>query len=116
MYPNLYYAFKDLFGIELGFLKMFQSFGFFVALAFLLGGYFFSLELRRKEHEGLLEPVNVQILNKKTITVFDYFISLLLGFLLGYKLIFIFFDFSSFLENTQHTLLSMKGNLTGGIL
>ena len=36
MYPNLYFAFKDLFGVELTFLRFVNSFGFFVAIAFIL--------------------------------------------------------------------------------
>jgi hypothetical protein len=35
MYPNLYYAFKDIFGVEWNWLRIFNSFGFFVALAFI---------------------------------------------------------------------------------
>jgi len=116
MYPNLYYAVKDLFGIEIGFLKIIQSFGFFVALSFLMGSYFFSLELKRKENEGLLKPVEVPVLSKKTISFFDFALSLLLGFLIGYKLIYIIFNFDAFKENTQQGILSLKGNLIGGLL
>jgi hypothetical protein len=41
MYPNLYYAVKDLFGLEVPFLKVVNSFGFFVALSFLTAAWFF---------------------------------------------------------------------------
>ncbi len=116
MYPNLYYAFKDLFGLELGFLKMFQSFGLFVALAFILGSYAFSLELKRKEKDGLLKAVEVSVTAKKTVTWMDYLLSLILGFIIGYKLFFILFNFDAFLENTQHALLSLKGNAIGGVI
>jgi hypothetical protein len=34
MYPNLYYVFKDLFGVEWNGLKLINSFGFFVAISF----------------------------------------------------------------------------------
>ena len=34
MYPNLYYLVDDLFGIKLNGLKLINSFGFFVAIAF----------------------------------------------------------------------------------
>ena len=36
MYPNLYFAFLDLLGWDLPALKLINSFGFFVALAFLV--------------------------------------------------------------------------------
>ena len=61
MYPNLYYAFKDLFGIELSGLRFVNSFGFFVALAFLAGAYILTLEMKRKEREGLMHAKEEKI-------------------------------------------------------
>jgi phosphatidylglycerol:prolipoprotein diacylglycerol transferase len=55
MYPNLYYAVKDLFGLDLKFLHFINSFGFFVALAFIGAAMVFTHELKRKERQGLLE-------------------------------------------------------------
>ena len=52
MYPNLYFLFEDLFGFSHPFLKLINSFGFFVALAFIAGSYTLSRELKRKEEEG----------------------------------------------------------------
>ena len=54
MYPNLYYAFKDFFGVEWNWLKIFNSFGFFVALAFIVSAWVLTAELRRKQSQGLL--------------------------------------------------------------
>ena len=115
MYPNLYYAFKDLFGVAPEFLKMFQSFGFFVALAFLAAGYFFSQELKRKEAEKLVFARQAELTDAGEISLLDYIGNALLGFLLGFKLIFIAFNFGLFLENTQQLILSLKGSLPGGI-
>ena len=53
MYPNLYFAFKDIFGIELQGLKLVNTFGFFVALSFILSAWILTLELRRKQQQGL---------------------------------------------------------------
>ena len=55
MYPNLYYAFKDLFGVEINGLKLVNSFGFFVAIAFMVSGWVLSKELTRKEQEGIFD-------------------------------------------------------------
>ena len=52
MYPNLFYLIKDLFGIELNALKLVNSFGFFVAMAFVASGYVLYLELKRKAALG----------------------------------------------------------------
>jgi hypothetical protein len=39
MYPNLYYVFKDFFGVDWPALRFINSFGFFVAFAFLTAAY-----------------------------------------------------------------------------
>ena len=116
MYPNLYYAFQDLFGIELPFLKMVQSFGFFVAMAFLSAGYFFSKELERKENEGLLKASKKKILKGEKATTTELIINAVIGFLVGYKLVYIGFHFTEFLENTQGFILSVKGSFLGGFI
>ncbi len=56
MYPNLYFAFKDLFGVEWKFLRFVNSFGFFVAIAFILSAIVLATELSRKSKQGLLQP------------------------------------------------------------
>jgi len=49
MYPTLYHALLDLTGLDWPVLKFLNSFGFFVALAF-VGAYLTLVaELRRKE-------------------------------------------------------------------
>ena len=116
MYPSLYYAFRDLFGVNWPTLKMIQSFGFFVAISFLLAAYFFTKELQRKEIQGLVNPGSIKILKGAKVTSLELFSSALIGFLLGYKLVFVAFNFTAFTENTQGFLLSTKGNLIGGIL
>jgi hypothetical protein len=55
MYPNLYFAFRDIFGVEWNGLRFINSFGFFVAIAFLVAAFVLVLELKRKERAGLFE-------------------------------------------------------------
>ncbi len=116
MYPSIYYAVKDLFGINLPFLKMVQSFGFFVAMAFLAAAYFLTKELKRKENEGLLTAGTTKVLKGQKVTNAELFLSGLLGFILGYKLLYIALNFTAFTENTQGYLLSTEGNIIGGLL
>ncbi len=116
MYPSLYYAFKDLFGINLPFLKMVQMFGFFVAIAFLTSAYFWTKELKRKEEDGLLKSTTVKVLKGQKATTSELFFSGLIGFLIGYKVLYIILNFAAFTEDTQGFLLSTKGNLIGGIV
>jgi len=62
MYPTIYHALLDLFGLDWPWAKLLNSFGFFVALAFLTASYILSLELKRKAKEGLFKA------GKRTIT------------------------------------------------
>jgi phosphatidylglycerol---prolipoprotein diacylglyceryl transferase len=116
MYPNLYYAFKDIFGLNIPALKVIQSFGFFVALSFLLGAWAFSKELKRKEENGQLQPGHQKVLKGEKASATDLFFSALIGFILGYKILYIALNFNAFTENTHAFLLSPDGNLLGGIL
>jgi hypothetical protein len=52
MYPTLYHAFLDLFGFDWSWAKMLNSFGFFVAIAFITASYTLSSELKRKQSLG----------------------------------------------------------------
>ena len=54
MYPNLYYAIKDWFGVEVNAFRIFYTFGIFVAIAFIVAAIILTKELKRKEKEGLL--------------------------------------------------------------
>ena len=62
MYPNLYYAFKDLFGLEFPFLRFVNTFGFFVALAFLAGAWVLSREMGRKSKAGFFTPTESELI------------------------------------------------------
>lgn len=50
MYPNLYYIFKDWFGVDWAPLKILNTFGLMVAIAFIAAAWVISSELRRKEN------------------------------------------------------------------
>ena len=52
MYPNLYFLIRDIFGIQLSGLQLVNTFGFFVALAFVGSGFVLYSELKRKEQLG----------------------------------------------------------------
>ncbi len=116
MYPNLYYAFEDLFGIKLSFLKMFQSFGFFVAIAFLLCAWLFAKELKRKQSLGLVNSTSRKVKKGKKVQPADFIAGAIMGFVLGYKILFVAMDFDGFLADTQGYILSLKGSLVGGLL
>jgi phosphatidylglycerol---prolipoprotein diacylglyceryl transferase len=116
MYPNLYYFFKDVFGIRIGFLRFINSFGFFVAIAFLVAAALLAKELRRKSKQGLFHPTEMKHVVGKPATTTDLILNFALGFLLGYKIIALFFLSSDATQEPQTYIFSTMGNLPAGII
>jgi phosphatidylglycerol:prolipoprotein diacylglycerol transferase len=115
MYPNLYYAFKDLFGVSLNGLRFINSFGFFVALSFLAAAYILTLELKRKERIGLLTGQDVKMVVGKPASAAELLLNFLLGFLLGYKIIGLFISGSPASADPQQFIFSSEGNWPIGL-
>jgi phosphatidylglycerol:prolipoprotein diacylglycerol transferase len=115
MYPNLYYAFKDLFGVEWKFLRFVNSFGFFVAIAFILAAIVLVSELRRKSKQGLLQPTEMEVMVGQPATTGELILNFLLGFLLGYKIIALFIMDSTATEDPQAFIFSTRGSWVAGI-
>ncbi|MEK0414479.1 MAG: hypothetical protein RL070_1967 [Bacteroidota bacterium] len=115
MYPNLYYAVKDLFGIEITGLKLINSFGFFVAIAFIAASAVLSAELKRKEKEGLLIHEEEKMIVGAPASLQELLLNFLLGFIFGYKIIGAFVVPSA-LNDPQSFILSTNGSAPVGIL
>ncbi len=115
MYPNLYYAFKDLFGVDWRGLKLVNSFGFFVAIAFMAAAYAVTLELKRKQQQGLLTYTEEKIMVGAKATLAELIINFLLGFVFGFKIIGAFI-ITEALNDPQSFILSSKGSLPAGII
>jgi len=115
MYPNLYYAFKDLFGVDFPPLRFINSFGFFVAISFLVAAALLSKELRRKSKAGLLQPTEEQILVGQPASVGDMLLNFILGFILGYKILALFFLSSDATQDPQTFIFSTMGSWPLGI-
>ena len=114
MYPNISFFLQDAFGINIP--LPIQTFGFFVALAFILSSWTLSLELKRKEKEGLISPFNQEKLIGKPFSLFTFMLASFVGFLIGFKLLYIFNDYSFFVNNPQQVILSTEGNIAGGFI
>jgi phosphatidylglycerol---prolipoprotein diacylglyceryl transferase len=113
MYPTISDLLNDLFGFYLP--LPIQTFGFLLAISFLCAALTLRLELLRKEKLGLIRPVTVVTIKGQPATPVDLFVSSLTGFLLGYKVVYMVFNYTEFVNDTQGVLLSMKGNLLGGL-
>lgn len=115
MYPNLYYFFKDAFNVNLPFLKLINSFGFFVALAFIAGAFSLALELKRKQKLGLLTYKEENILVGEPASVKDLLINFFIGFIVGYKLIGVLITKDA-LQDAQGFIFSDKGSFAAGFI
>jgi len=116
MYPNLYYAVKDWFGIEISAFKIFYTFGIFVALAFIIGAIILSKELKRKEKQGILLPREETITVGKPISISDIIINGLIGFVFGYKLFGAFIASRDENVDLQEYIFSLEGSIVGGMI
>ena len=114
MYPTLTDLLEDLFGINIP--LPIQSFGFFVAIAFLVAAYLWTLEIKRKEVGGLMKTTTQKQLIGAPASITDLMSSGFIGFLIGFKLLYAIANYAEFAENPQAVLLSSKGYLLGGII
>ena len=112
MYPNLYYAFKDLFGVEWTGLRFINSFGFMVALAFIVAAWILALELKRKSKQGLLHFEEEKVMFGKPASIGELTFNFILGFVLGYKII---GAFLSGAPNPQEFIFSSNGSWGAGL-
>lgn len=112
MYPTISDLLNDLFGINIP--LPIQSFGFMLAISFLLAAWTLVLELKRKEKEGLLQSTTHKVLIGAPAASGELISSGIIGFLIGYKLLYVIFNYSEFVNDTQGTILSAKGSFLGG--
>jgi prolipoprotein diacylglyceryl transferase len=115
MYPNLYYLVQDLLGLKLNALKLVNSFGFFVALAFVASGYVLYKELKRKEALGEFTAIQETFIVGEPASINELFTSFFFGFLFGFKIVGAFV-IENALNNTQAFILSLEGSWGAGIL
>ena len=115
MYPNLYYLIDDFFGVKLNGLRLVNSFGFFVAIAFVASGFVLYNELKRKESIGEFTPTEESVIIGAPASMSELLTSFFFGFLFGYKIIGAF-TIADALNNTQAFILSLQGNIGAGIL
>lgn len=114
MYPSLSDLLKDLFGINLP--LPIQMFGFMVAMAFVIGHYVIAAELKRKSQLGVFSPINRTITEGLPASSNELLLNALFGFLLGFKILYIIFNYTEFTIDPPSVVLSMKGNFIGGVI
>ena len=119
MYPNLYYVFSDLFGIEISFLKLINSFGFFVAMAFVTAGFLLKKEFTRLTNEGIFSPTKTQILVGEKASTSSIISQSAIGFIFGWKFLYLAINANELFQGgilPQTFLFSLDGSVLLGIL
>jgi len=113
MYPTISHLLFDLFGINIP--LPIQTFGFWVAIAFLAASYVITKELKRKEKEGHLSASIIKETIGKSLSIYEILSSLITGFFIGFKLIEALFHYSDLVANPQDFILSTRGSFIGGL-
>ncbi len=113
MYPTVSHFLSDVFGINIP--LPFNTFGVFVALAFIAGYWAFTKELKRKEALGLLKPIKRVTTVGEPASAGELAYNAIFGFLIGYKLVYALLNYKLFVTDSQEVLLSSQGNVIGGL-
>lgn len=109
MYPDLSYLFHDLLGTAPdNWLSIFKTFGFFLAIAFLVSAVVFRLELKRKALQGVYQPTRVTIQEGAPPSGADIISNAVMGLLLGGKGWYAYQNFADFRTDPASVILSTK--------
>lgn len=114
MYPGLSDLINDFFGTHFS-VSFPPTFGTLVAISFLLAAWTLKMELKRKEKLGLIFPEKQTMLIGQPASAMDLISNGIFGFILGFKLVYIFAESNQFFSDPPGILLSTKGNFPGAI-
>ena len=114
MYPTISHLINDLFGVNIP--LPIQTFGFWVAIAFIAASWVISSELKRKEKEGFLSATIIKEQTGLGLTTNEIISSIITGFIIGFKGIEALFNYTDLVNNPQEFILSTRGHIIGGII
>jgi phosphatidylglycerol:prolipoprotein diacylglycerol transferase len=117
MYPDLSYLFHDLFGTEPdNWTSIFKTFGLLLVISILAASWMLYRELKRKAGEGLFSYKEVKKTVGQGATTTELVWNALFGFIVGFKVVYLFQHFDEFQADAAAVILSGKGTWWAGIL
>ncbi len=114
MYPTISDFIYHFFGVYIP--LPIQTFGFFMALAFLTGTLWTYYEFSRLEKLGLMQPSMEKRIVGKPANIFEILFNAFIGFILGFKGLAMVMNWVAFSEDPQSFILSGEGSWIGGLL
>lgn len=110
MFPKLSDLINYMFGSHLD--LPVQTYGFFLALGFLVGGITLRSELKRKEEQGLLYTRHTIVDHHKPAGWAEFVLGIMLSSAIGWKFFGIITNYSTFSSDPQGYILSGKGSVS----
>jgi phosphatidylglycerol:prolipoprotein diacylglycerol transferase len=114
MYPKISHFINELLGTDI--CLPIQSFGFFMAMAFVVAFFIVSSEYRRMTALGIFPKWKTTETQGGPLKMSEVYFNALFWAVIGYKLFLMFDGYQNFCDDPQSAILSLKGSFPGALL